>query len=212
MEIKEFYRRIYPHFQLDNEYYFVTSRLIDSIPAFKLTELRNNFRKDENLLKKLYTKEKYKEERYNLLKKYFGYYDDCLNRSLSQVNYLSDERIAKIVSDSFRFLNGRVFDMISFCIMPNHFHILIKIGKLLKPFYRIMQSLKRHTSRQSNIVLNKSGTFWEEESYDHIVRDEIELLRIMKYILNDPVKAGLVKNAFDWKWSYNKYFKPFDGF
>ena len=75
-----------------------------------------------------------------------------------------------------------------------------------------MQSLKRHTSRQSNIVLNKSGTFWEEESYDHIVRDEIELLRIMKYILNDPVKAGLVKNAFDWKWSYNKYFKPFDGF
>lgn len=212
MKIKGFYRRIFPHFQLDNKYYFVTSRLINSIPEFLIKELKLKFKQDESILINSFSGEIYKEKRYLLLKKYFGYYDDYLNRSLSQVNYLSDERIASVIMDSFRFLNGKAFDMISFCIMPNHFHFLAKIEKLSKPFFRIMQSLKRHTSRQSNIILNRTGAFWEEESYDHIVRDDTELLKIMNYILQDPVRAGLVKNAMDWKWSYCKYFKPLKGF
>jgi hypothetical protein len=43
----------------------------------------------------------------------------------------------------------------------------------------IFQSLKRHTARQSNLVLGRSGAFWQDESYDHIVRDEAELERII---------------------------------
>ena len=60
-----------------------------------------------------------------------------------------------------------------------------------------MQSLKRHTARQSNLILSREGPFWQDESYDHVVRDGPEFLRTIEYILENPVKAGLVSNWDD---------------
>ena len=65
-----------------------------------------------------------------------------------------------------------------------------------------MQSLKGFTSREANRLLERSGTFWEHESYDHFVRDEDEWKRIIAYVLNNPVKAGFVKDWKEWEWSY----------
>ena len=67
-----------------------------------------------------------------------------------------------------------------------------------------MQSIKRYSSRESNLIINRQGRFWHEENYDHIVRNQEELDKIINYIMQNPVKAGLVKNAEDWKWRYLK--------
>jgi len=67
------------------------------------------------------------------------------------------------------------------------------------PLSAIMQSLKGYTARKANILLNRTGNFWQDESYDHEARDEEELDRIVKYVLNNPVKAGLVENWRDWQ-------------
>ena len=64
---------------------------------------------------------------------------------------------------------------------------------------KIMQSLKCSTARQANLILKRTGSFWETESYDHYIRDETEFYRIIKYTLNNPVKAGLVNHWQDWK-------------
>ena len=48
--------------------------------------------------------------------------------------------------------------------------------------------------------MHRSGVFWQDESYDHIVRDQAELERTIKYVLNNPVKAGLVDDWEKWKW------------
>ncbi|MBU2508330.1 MAG: hypothetical protein KJ799_16660 [Bacteroidetes bacterium] len=66
----------------------------------------------------------------------------------------------------------------------------------------ILRSLKWYTAIECNKLLNRSGAFWQHESYDHVVRDEKELKRIVKYILLNPVKAGLCETAENWKWSY----------
>ena len=93
--------------------------------------------------------------------------------------------------------------------MPNHGHVVCTpLEKDKDSFYslaEILQSLKRHTARQSNLVLGRSGAFWQDESYDHIVRDEAELERIIKYVIYNPVKAGLVDDWTEWKWTYSKY-------
>jgi len=68
----------------------------------------------------------------------------------------------------------------------------------------IMQSLKGNTARKCNLALGRCGTFWEHESFDHVVRNQEEWGRIVDYVLNNPVKAGLVKNWQDWKWSYRR--------
>ncbi|PIW20573.1 MAG: hypothetical protein COW33_01770 [Anaerolineae bacterium CG17_big_fil_post_rev_8_21_14_2_50_57_27] len=93
--------------------------------------------------------------------------------------------------------------------MPNHGHLvctpLEKENGEFNSLAEILQSLKRHTARQSNLILSRSGAFWQDESYDHIVRDQAELERIIKYVLYNPVKAGLIDDWKKWKWSYCRY-------
>ena len=93
--------------------------------------------------------------------------------------------------------------------MPNHSHVvctpLEKENGEFNSLTEIFQSLKRHTARKSNEVLGRSGAFWLDESYDHIVRDQAEMERIVKYVLYNPVKAGLVSDWKDWKWSYSRF-------
>jgi putative transposase len=54
-------------------------------------------------------------------------------------------------------------------------------------------------------VLRRGGGFWQHENYDHVVRDEAELSRIVAYVLDNPVKAGLAGSRGDWEWSYSRY-------
>jgi len=61
--------------------------------------------------------------------------------------------------------------------------------------------LKRYTAAECNRILQRTGAFWQDESYDHCVADEDELGRIIQYIEQNPVKAGLVLAAVLWPFS-----------
>ncbi len=69
------------------------------------------------------------------------------------------------------------------------------------PRERIMHNLKSFTARTCNELLGRDGAFWQDESFDHCVRDEEELYRIIAYVENNPVKAGLVGEASEWAFS-----------
>lgn len=70
---------------------------------------------------------------------------------------------------------------------------------------KILQNLKKFTARECNKLLNISGNFWQHESYDHVVRSEDALNKIIKYVLNNPVEAGLADKPEKWLWNYCKY-------
>jgi REP element-mobilizing transposase RayT len=71
--------------------------------------------------------------------------------------------------------------------------------------FRLAGSLSRAVlERLAEERLGQAGAFWLHESYDHYVRDEKELSRIITYVLNNPVKAGLIKRWQEWQWSYCK--------
>ncbi len=65
-----------------------------------------------------------------------------------------------------------------------------------------MRLIKGRSARSANRILQRSGRFWQDESYDHFVRDEHELENIIRYILYNPVVAGLAKNWQDWPFTY----------
>lgn len=88
--------------------------------------------------------------------------------------------------------------------MSNHVHVLFTLFENSRSVSKIMQSIKRYSARQANKILNRTGSFWQAESYDHIVRDEKEYYRVIKYILNNPVKVGLVEKWEDWEFTYCK--------
>ena len=72
------------------------------------------------------------------------------------------------------------------------------------PLAVIMHSLKSYTANEANKILKRSGAFWETESYDHVVKDEQEYHRVVAYVLNNPVKAGLVREWREWPWSWKR--------
>jgi hypothetical protein len=67
---------------------------------------------------------------------------------------------------------------------------------------RLTQSLKRFTARQGNKILGLTGqSFWQDESFDRLVRDDEEFQRITRYIEMNPVNAGLVAKPENYPWS-----------
>jgi putative transposase len=66
----------------------------------------------------------------------------------------------------------------------------------------ITKGLKGYTAREANRILQRTGQpFWQQESFDHWPRNQDEFLRIIAYIENNPVKAGLVGRPEEWSWS-----------
>jgi REP element-mobilizing transposase RayT len=83
--------------------------------------------------------------------------------------------------------------------MPNHVHLLFTPHTNVSS---LLCSLKGYSARQANRFLGCTGQpFWQDESYDHLVRGGEEFRRIERYILNNPVKAGLAASAGEYPWS-----------
>jgi REP element-mobilizing transposase RayT len=132
--------------------------------------------------------------------KAFEWIDRYLDTTRDGPMYLSNERIARAVVASLRRgVDLGHYQLGAWVLMANHVHALLL--PLVSPS-RLLQSLKGATARAANQVLGRSGvTFWQAESYDHWVRDEREMERIVAYIENNPVKAGLAVRADEYPWS-----------
>jgi len=94
--------------------------------------------------------------------------------------------------------------ILAYCLMPNHVHLLVQLPDDSSfSAAGMMQRLKGRTALAANKILQLQGqAFWQKESYDHLVRDAREQERIVAYILNNPVKAGLVEDWTKWPYSY----------
>ena len=197
---REFYKSRLSHIQIAGATYFITFRLANSLPI----EVLDILAEETQIIKKL--PENQREESYRA---WFDKYDDYLDKTLHGNLDLINDQVANLVADSIQFRDGQVYDLISFCIMPNHVHLvytpLEKSDRTCFSPMEILHSLKRYTAREANKILQRNGPFWQHESYDHFIRDDAELERTVKSVLYNPVKANLVKEQTDWKWSYCKY-------
>lgn len=165
-------------------------------------------------------KRKYREYREHQFT-YFEKYDFFLEKYTGSPHWLGESNIAAIVREAIHFYDNKEYNLICYCIMPNHVHLVVKpiveenpgivedeTGDGFAKNYlltKILQKLKRYTSLKCNKLLYRSGAFWQHESYDHTVRNNEELNRIIEYVLNNPVKAELVDEWDRWEWSYCKY-------
>jgi len=125
--------------------------------------------------------------------------DRLLDNARVGPTYLAKSPIAQIVVDSLQHCGQTDYWLHAWVVMPNHVHMLATPRTDVS---RFMRRLKGYTARQANRLLTRTGqTFWQEESYDHLVRTAEESRRIEGYILNNPVKAGLAPTPEDYRWS-----------
>ena len=131
----------------------------------------------------------------------FAAMDRLLDEARTGPMYLRQEGVAEMVMEAIHYGAQRLrhYALHAFVVMPNHVHLLIT-PKV--PLPKLTKSLKGITAKRANAMLGQTGTpFWQEESYDHEVRNEREFERIRFYIENNPVSAGLVGDLAEFRWS-----------
>lgn len=189
MPEKHFHRRNLPHLYFNEGIYFITNRLADSLPQNKVAEIKEAIKNS-----KLKNDDNFKR----LLKKY----DNLLDSGRYGKKYLLNPKVAEICKYTLHYPDKKEYNLICYCIMPNHIHLAFELLIKNKGISKIMQSIKRISARKSNLVLNRTGRFWQDENYDRLVREDKELYFIIKYVLMNPVDAGLTNNWNTWEYSY----------
>ncbi len=130
----------------------------------------------------------------------FVWIDRQLDMPRSGPMYLRQSTIAQLVVDSIhKGVRLGHYELYAYVVMANHVHLLVHPH--IDPS-RLLKSLKGATAREANKLVGRTGEpFWQKESYDHWVRDQVEFGPIRAYIENNPVKAGLVRAPEEYPWS-----------
>jgi len=166
-----------PHFDGGPIPQFFTFRLFDSVPQ----SLVEQWKKELDDIRFRKTVEKFLDAGYG----------SC---------FLREPAVAQMVADSLKFHDGKKYDLASWVIMPNHLHFLARPFEGVE-LANIAHSIKSYTAHEANKLLGRTGRFWQVEPFDRYIRNARHFASVVKYIENNPVKAGLVNNAADWKWS-----------
>jgi valyl-tRNA synthetase len=82
-------------------------------------------------------------------------------------------------------------------IMPDHVHMLVRMNDQ-NDLCKWISDLKRYTARTINSQSNRTGSLWQDEHFDRIVRDENEYVDHLTYIVDNPIKAELTKHRHEW--------------
>jgi REP element-mobilizing transposase RayT len=110
---------------------------------------------------------------------------------------------------------GKKFDLKAAVVMPDHVHLIfmplidyqaMEVCSLAK----IMDAIKGASAHKINKALNRKGRVWQPESFDHVLRCSGNLDAKIQYLLENPVRRGLVRNWHDYPWLWQKvYVNPF---
>ena len=229
LDYEQFTERHRPHIQPPDSIIFVTYRLAGSIPRAIVREykarkvwlddqgarIRNELRKSESPEAK-----RWLEQVENFKRAWFVKFEAIMHGANTGPMWMKDERVADVVAAGLQRLDADAYRLDAYSVMSNHVHAVFKpflsekelvesTDKEGHPLFkschpslsRIMHSLKGSNARECNLILSRSGQFWEHESFDHVVRAG-KFFATIRYVLNNPVKAGLAEHWRQWRWNY----------
>ncbi len=220
--MKIFYERNLPHYQPLNGMFHVVFRLAGSLPLEAVKELQKEKEQAKSKITGIENIKMKYEAYYAHQTEYFEKFDMLLDKASHGPTWLAQPAIAQLVAEALHKHDGKEYELFAFSVMSNHVHVVFQLlpveeGSSLSPSakrtkvrsttseYPVTDSLrlvKGATAHDANKMLARSGAFWQHESYDHVIRNGVELERTIWYVLNNPVKAGLVDSWQQWRWTY----------
>ena len=141
-----------------------------------------------------------KERNYDI-NTYHHLYNRGANKALifyERENYLYFLRRMKFYSNKYK------IKILSYCLMPNHFHIFLKQTTNEFPISLFISSLLNSYVKSINQKYEHSGTLFGSKTKSKQIEDETYFMWIIKYILENPVRANLAENIYDWEFSNAK--------
>ena len=182
---KGWYSRGYlPHLDRPNLVQGITFRLTDALPESVLDQWKYELLCLEEVARLL-------EERRRIEKYLDAGHGSCL---------LRDSRAAAVVENSLLHFDQQRYALIAWCVMPNHVHAMIEPWERW-PLAGVVHAWKSFTAHEINKLLKRSGAVWQREYHDRFIRDADHFAHAVRYIEENPVKAGLVARSTQWQWS-----------
>lgn len=179
-----------PHFDHPGLLQFITYHLADSLPTAVLSKISRE-------LSQLPAEQQEAMRTQRLDALLDAGYGSCI---------LYSPEAAGCVVETWLHFAGLRYDLIAWVVMPNHVHVLIRAYQGV-PLAKIVQSWKSFTGRRIRALASQSHSvppsdrIWMREYWDRYIRDERHFQAVIEYIHQNPVKAGLVKRAEEWRWS-----------
>ena len=203
-EIDAHNRRL-PHWQQADCWIFVTWRMADALPAEKLQE----WSEDKETWLKFHPKPWSGETENEYHARFSGRIDDWLDSGEGSC-LLRDPELRKIVADALGHFDADRYDLGDFVIMPNHVHVLFRPreGHRMED---ILHSWKSFTAKAVNKHAGRSGSFWQEEYWDRLIRNERHLAACQRYIEENPQRAQLPAGQFTTRSASVPLANPNDG-
>ena len=185
-----------PHWRIPGATYAVTFRVKDSLPAAVLKEYE---RKNPSCSKRCH-QEKQRAGSRDTIRFAAGNSQRRSKHSLNPIiepalhaadgpQPLADPAIARMMLQSLKHFDGVRYDLFAWSVMPNHVHALLTPHEGHELGEDSSSDGKPTRRRRANRMLGTTGTFWQEEYYDHIVRDGEDLKHQVTYILGNPGKG-----------------------
>ena len=200
-----FYRRHLPHLELPDVDYFLTFRLAGSLPTpvarRSIIELQGKAEVSRSKTPGRAPQLPTPSYRLHRIRNF----QQIVHPGAPGPRWLANPEVASIVKEALHYRDGSQFTLYAFCIMPNHIHIACHTGvrdSSPMPIIDLLANFKWYTALKCNKVLHRSGAFWLQEGYDHVIRSGPELHQTVRYIVFNPVKAGLARRWQDWRWTY----------
>lgn len=189
------YRRNLPHWRQSGATYFVTFRLNDAMPAEAKARL------DEQLAKWLSAKgvdprsdlrdgyEQLGQRDRFLFRKYFNRLREEIHDSGYGNCFLARPQVVETFVEQLFVADGCEMHIGDYIVMPNHVHLLIDPAK--QELEDCLKRIKGRSATFCNRLLERTGTFWQSDSFDHIVRNLDQLEKYRVYIRDNPANAGI---------------------
>ena len=182
---KGWYNRGYlPHYDTGGVYQMITYRLADSLPKERLRQI------DAEL--ELTLSELMDDKRRLMIEQWLDAgHGNCILRK---------KEYAQIVGNTWKYFDGGRYDLISWVVMPNHVHVLIKVypGHQMR---KTVLSWKSFSARKINELSNEnelSGRFWQRGYWDRFARNDRHLLKMIGYIAENYEAGGILYgNKYD---------------
>ncbi|MPM10730.1 hypothetical protein SDC9_57064 [bioreactor metagenome] len=113
------------------------------------------------------------------------------------------------IDENLRYYSHLNYELIAYCLMSNHVHLMIKTEK--EPLTSIMRRLNSKYTKYFNKKYDYVGHLFQGRYFAEIINNREHLLDVSRYIHLNPVKAKIVSNPKDYKWSsYSRFIETYD--
>lgn len=179
------------------EIVFTTLGLEGSLAVDSLPALREEY---ESALKEA-ADQQHGDCRIRRLKRvYFSKIDSLLDNGQEGPQWLKKYELAKYAVSSLEELKKKGMSSVSYTILPNHIHLLYEADPNKADL--LIDVFKKGLAGKIREATGYDGNVWLTGNFSHKIDDQKEMIQLISYILENPVKAGLVDYWKDWPWTY----------